>query len=89
MALGTRGRFDRAGIGRGLDALFQKPGLQIPRQLRGLLLDAVERGQGLGWVFRKQAIEDRVDVLVQLAADPVAARLGVRGCGRRGRGRHG
>jgi hypothetical protein len=84
LAVGTRGRFDRVGRGRGLHPLFQEPGLQVPRQLPGLLLDVVERGKGLSGIVRKEAIEDRIDVVVELAAKRVAARRGLRGGGRHG-----
>jgi hypothetical protein len=72
LALGTRGDFDRAGVGRGLHALFQKPRLQISHELQGPLLKVVECGKGLGCICWKEAIEDGIDVLVQLTADVIA-----------------
>jgi len=67
-----------------LHPLLQEPGLQIPRQLPGLLLDVVERRKGLSGIVRKEAIEDRIDVVVELAAKILTARRGRRGGGRHG-----
>jgi hypothetical protein len=67
-----------------LHPLLQEPGLQIPRQLPGLLLDVVEWRKGLSGVVRKEAIEDRIGVVVELAAKTVTARRGLRRGGRHG-----
>ena len=74
LTLAARRGFDGPGVGCGLHALLQEPRLQIARQLRGLFLDAVEGGQGHRGVFGKEAVENGVDVFVQLAADVVAVR---------------
>ena len=70
--MGAGGCFDWSGVGGGLDALFEEPGLQIAGELVGLLFDAVEGGEWLRWVLGEEASEDRVGVLVELAANLVA-----------------
>jgi hypothetical protein len=84
LAVGAHGCFGRPGRGRGLHPLFQEPGLQVPRQLPGLLLDVVEWRKGLSGVVRKEAIEDRIGVVVELAAKIIAARRRLRWGGRHG-----
>jgi hypothetical protein len=42
IALGAAGCLGWSRDHGGLDSLFQKPGLQIPHQLQGLLLYAIE-----------------------------------------------
>lgn len=78
MALRTGGSLDRAGIGRRLHPLLQEPGFQVACQLSGLVFDVIEGGEGFRLIVWKEAIEDGVDVSVQVAANAVATRRNLR-----------